>query len=99
VKKLALIAVLLLAAPPVGAQVATSNGQLGSSGQGGQSQAQTTGVICVEEITATFCNVPTAPNTNGYGSGGGSGASGGAAAITPSIPPCSEFPPANELCN
>ena len=28
------------------------------------SQAPTTGVICLEEMTATFCNVATSPNTN-----------------------------------
>jgi hypothetical protein len=50
-------------------------------------------------ITATFCNVPTAPNTNGYGSGGGLGSSGGAGSNTSSIPPCPDFPPVNELCN
>jgi hypothetical protein len=36
-------------------------------------RSPTTGVICIEEMTATFCNVPSGPNTNGYGSLGGSG--------------------------
>jgi len=40
------------------------------------SQSLTTGVICLQEMTATFCNVPSGPNTNGYGSSGGSGSSG-----------------------
>ena len=45
-------------------------------------RSPTTGVICIEEMTATFCNVPSGPNTNGYGSpsgsgGGGTGSSGG----------------------
>jgi hypothetical protein len=34
-------------------------------------------VMCIQEITATFCNVPSGPNTNGYGSPGGAGSSGG----------------------
>ena len=72
--KLALIAALLLAASPVEAQVATSNAAQGntsnaqSAGQAGQSalsQSQTTGVICEELMTATFCNVPSSPNTAG----------------------------------
>jgi hypothetical protein len=55
-KKLALISALLLAASPVAAQVAMSNGQQQTGGQGGQSaptQAPTTGVFCFEEMTAT----------------------------------------------
>jgi hypothetical protein len=98
-RRLALIAALLLAASPVAAQ----QQPLGAGGQTNTSTLPNTGVICEEEIAATFCNVPTAPSHGGYGSTAGSGAasasSGGAAAITPSIPPCSAFPPANELCN
>jgi hypothetical protein len=30
-------------------------------------QAPITGTFCIEEMTATFCNVVTGPNTNGYG--------------------------------
>jgi collagen type VII alpha len=41
------------------------------------SRSPTTGTICIEEMTATFCNVASGPNTNGYGSPGGSGSSGG----------------------
>ncbi len=105
-KKLALVTALLfallLAPAPVAAQVATSNGQQ-SAGQAGQStgsQAPTTGVICIEEMTATFCNVVTGPSSGGYGSNGSSAGSGsGPGGNTSSIPPCSTFPPANELCN
>jgi hypothetical protein len=50
----------------------TTNGQQQSG-----SQSPTTGVICLEEMTATFCNVPSGPNTDGYGSIGGSGSSSG----------------------
>jgi len=112
--KLALIAALLLAASPVEAQVATSNAAQGntsnaqSAGQAGQSalsQSQTTGVICEELMTATFCNVPSSPNTAGYGVSGASGSSAasassaGAGGNASSIPPCPNFPPPNELCN
>ena len=43
------------------------------------SSNQTSDTICVQEMAATFCNTPTAPNTNGYGvigNGSGSSASG-----------------------
>ena len=115
-KKLALISALLLAAAPVAAQVAMSNGPQQAGGRGGQSaptQAPTTGVFCIEEMTATFCNVPTGPNTNGYGSGGVSRSGGGSVSSgvslssgggggginNSSIPPCPSEPPFNELCN
>jgi hypothetical protein len=98
-KKLALIAALLLAASPVAAQ----QQPLGAGGQTNTSLLPNTGVICIEEITATFCNVPSSPSHRGYGSTAGSGAasasSGGAGSNTSSIPICPEFPPANELCN
>jgi hypothetical protein len=67
--------------------VGTANGQLGTgtgatAGQQGtrtNSSNQTSGTICVQEMAATFCNTPTAPNTNGYGAiGNGSGASAAA---------------------
>jgi hypothetical protein len=101
-KKPAWIAALFFAASPVAAQVATSNVQQQFGVQGSQSapsQGPITDVICDEEITVTFCNVPTAPNTNGYGSSGGSGLNGGAGSNTSSIPTCPAEPPADELCN
>jgi len=107
-KKLALISALLLAASPAAAQLATSARVQQLGGEPVQSTptvAPTTGVFCIEEMTATFCNVTTGPNTSGYGSRGvstsssGTASSGGAGAISPSIPPCSSEPPFNELCN
>src|SRR5215831_6914465 len=98
-KKLALISTLLLAASPAAAQLATSQRVQQSNGQSVQSTptvAPTTGVFCIEEMTATFCNVVTGRNTSGYGSrgvstsssraasGGVSASSGGAGAISPS---------------
>ncbi len=100
-KKLALIAALVLAASPVAAQ----QQPLGAGGKTNTSPLPNTGVICEEEITATFCNVPTSPNAAGYGSRGASGSSsasgssGGASSNTSSVPPCPDFPPTNELCN
>jgi hypothetical protein len=85
-KKLALITALLLATSPVAAQVVTGTTT-------GTSTGTTTGVICEEWMLATFCNVPTAPNTRGYGSSPVTGSS------VASIPTCPAFPPANELCN
>jgi hypothetical protein len=110
-KKLALITALLLAAPPVAAQSVQQ--PLGAGGQTNNSPLTDTGVICVEEMVATFCNVPSSPNLSGYGSSGsvgssaasgasaGSGVTGptGSAAPSAAIPTCSEIPPANELCN
>src|SRR5215472_3665180 len=112
-KKLGLISALLLAASPAAAQLATSSRVQELNGQSVQTapiEAPTTGVFCIQEMTATFCNVVTGPNTGGYGSRGvstsssragssGVSASSGAGAISPSIPPCSSEPPFNELCN
>jgi hypothetical protein len=113
-KKLALIYALLLVASPAAAQLATSSRVQELGGPAVQSApiiAPPTGVFCIEEMTATFCNVTTGPNTSGYGSrrvstpssgaasSGVSPSSGGAGAVSPSIPPCSSEPPFNELCN
>jgi hypothetical protein len=113
-KKLVLISALLLAASPAAAQLATSSRVQQLNGQSVQSTpavAPTTGVFCIEEMTATFCNVTTGPNTSGYGSrsvsassnraasSGVSASSAGAGGISSSIPPCGNEPPFNELCN
>jgi hypothetical protein len=107
-KKLALIYALVLVASPAAAQLATTSRaqQLGGPAvQSTPTVAPPTGVFCIEEMTATFCNVTTGPNTGGYGSrsvstsSSGAASSGGAGAISPSIPPCSSEPPFNELCN
>jgi len=74
----ALIAIVFPAVSPVSAQVGTSNAQeriaapntpqSGSqSGQPAPSQAPTTGTFCIEEMTATFCNVPVGPTRMGTG--------------------------------
>ncbi len=116
--KVFLFAAVLLTVLPVEALVSILNGQLESGGQSGQfatsqpsTTAPTTGVICEEEMTATFCNVVTGPNSGGYGSNGagssagsgsgvGSGPGGGASAGSiMSIPPCGSEPPPNELCD
>jgi hypothetical protein len=93
IKMLALTVVLLFAASPVAAQ---TRQPLGAGGQTNNSQLTNTGVICHEEMVATFCNVATSPNTAGYGT------HGGAATNTPSaaIPVCGEgVVAANELCD
>lgn len=88
----AVIAIVFPAVSPVSAQVGTSNAQeriaapntpqSGSqSGQPAPSQAPTTGTFCIEEMTATFCNVPVGPNTNGYGSAAGTASTSGSASI------------------
>ncbi len=114
-KQLALNIVLLLATSPVAAQVATSLNQqqqpLGASGRIVTSPLPNTGIICTEEMTATFCNMVTGPNTSGYGARGasgssaasgsssGSGSSGGADNAASSIPSRGDFPLVNELCD
>jgi len=99
-KKLVSIAALLLTTSSVAAQVSTGQQRSGVQGrQSAPSQAPTTGVFCIEEMTATFCNVPSGPNTNGYGSSGGSAASGGVRSNRSSIPLCASGTPANELCD
>ena len=100
--RLALVVALLLAASPVAAQSTTSNQQqpLGAGSQIVTSPLTNTGAICERLMTATFCNVPTGPNTAGYGSNGGAAAtSTRITAPSPAIPTCAEFPAANELCN
>src|SRR5215469_3493239 len=115
--KFAIIAALAFAASPAAAQVATPNGlgqlplQSGATagatgttgGASGSAQRPTTGVFCIEEMTANFCNVVSGPNTGGYGATSGSGSSGGATSGlgggTSSIPPCAAEAPFNELCN
>jgi len=96
-KKLALIYALLLAASPAAAQLATSSRVQELNGQSVQTtpiEAPTTGVFCIEEMTATFCNVTTGPNTSGYGSrsvstsrsgAASSGVSASGAALVPSV--------------
>ena len=117
--KLVLIAAVVFAASPAGAQLGVPNDQGGSSPQGAAtggaqggspSQAPSTGVFCIEEMTANFCNVVTGPNSGGYGtrSGSGSGsaaggttgsAAAGAGGSASALPPCPAQPPFNELCD
>jgi hypothetical protein len=83
------------------AQSATSSGQ---SPFMPTLPAPTTGVFCTQEMTATFCNVVTGPNTNGYGrsatgAAGVGGTAGAGAAAASSLPPCPSHPPFNELCD
>jgi hypothetical protein len=106
----AIIVAFVFTASSAAAQLATPNGQAQAPTQGsttGSVQAPITGVFCIEEMTATFCNVVTGPNTGGYGARSGSGSSGGSTSRsstgpgggTSSIPPCPAEPPFNELCN
>jgi hypothetical protein len=100
--KFAIIAAVVFAASPAAAQLATPNGQAQSSTQGratGSTQARITGVFCIEEMTASFCNVVTGPNTGGYGARSSSGSTSGPGGGTSSIPPCPAEPPFDELCN
>jgi hypothetical protein len=105
-KEFAILAALVFAASPAAAQLATPNGQRQAPTQGsatGSTQAPITGVFCIEEMTANFCNVVTGPNTGGYGARSGSrsnsGSTSGPSGGTSSIPPCPAEPPFNELCN
>src|SRR5262249_51208800 len=69
-KQLALISALLLAAAPAAAQLATSSRVQQLGGEPVQSTptvVPTIGVFCIEEMTATFCNVVTGPNVPGHG--------------------------------
>jgi hypothetical protein len=104
-KNLTLMTALLLASSPVAAQ--SQQHALGAGGMINNSLLPNTGIICQEEMTATFCKVPTSPNLGAFGSsrgstssaGSGSGTSPGAGTNTSSISPCGSFPPTNELCN
>ena len=109
-KEVALIAALAVMAAPAAAQVGTPSGQAQSSAQSGvtggaargatgATQAPITGVFCIEEMTANFCNVVTGPNTGGYGARSGSAPTSGPGGTPSSIPPCPSEPPFNELCD
>ena len=104
------VLVFFLVSPPApaAAQLAISNSPLPPGSEGGgsvvpqapqPSQAPTTGVFCIEEMTATFCNVVTGPNINGYGTRTGSASNDAAGGNTSSLPPCPAHPPFNELCD
>jgi hypothetical protein len=95
-KILALTVALLFAASPVAAQTSQTQQPLGAGGQTNNSQLTNTGVICQEEMVATFCNVATSPNNAGYGTHGGAATS----TPSPAIPACGEGRvAANELCD
>ena len=99
-KILALTVALFFAASPLAAQ--TSQQQpLGAGGQINNSSLPNTGVICQEEMVATFCNVASGPNNAGYGTHGGAAAtSTGITTPSQAIPACGEgVVAANELCN
>lgn len=93
---LAAILAAVSAAAPAAAQATSQNGQAQSSVASGSAagaaagsataptQAPSTGVFCIEEMTADFCNVVTGPNTGGYGARGGSASTSGTGAGTSS---------------
>jgi hypothetical protein len=99
--KLAFTIALLLATSPVAAQTSHIQQPLGAGGEVNNSPLTDTGVICQEEMVATFCNVASSPNTAGYGTYGGAAAtSAGITTPSPAIPACGEgIVTANELCN
>jgi hypothetical protein len=82
--KLAFIISLLLASSPVAAQTSQVQQPLGTGGVTNNSPLTNTGVICQEEMVATFCNVASSPNHAGYGSNGGAAAT--SAGITTPLP-------------
>jgi hypothetical protein len=107
-KLLSFVVVLAVTASPLAAQTGGSSGEGSNSSQGGtssqsgnssqtgqSSQSSTTGVICEEEMTGTFCNTVTGSSSGGYGA---SSSSVGSTTPTP-IPACGTFAPADELCN
>jgi hypothetical protein len=51
----------------VASRGATQQQALGAGGTTNNSLLTNTGIICQEEMTATFCNTPTSPNASGYG--------------------------------
>jgi hypothetical protein len=61
-KMFALTIPLLLAASPVAAQQQQA---LGAGGQINNSTLPNTGLICIQEMVATFCNLPVGPNNAG----------------------------------
>jgi hypothetical protein len=66
-KILAMTVAMFLTASPVAAQQQRQQA-LGAGGQTNNSILPNNGIICIEEMVATFCNQPTGPNHAGYGS-------------------------------
>ena len=78
-KIFALTVALLMVISPVAAQQQQQQA-LGAGGKTNNSILPNNGLICIEEMVATFCNQPTGPNLAGYGSRGSSATSGTSAA-------------------
>jgi hypothetical protein len=101
-RKVAMLSALILAASPAVAQ-SQQQQALGAGGTTNNSPLTDTGIICQEEMTATFCNTATSPNRSGFGSSGAGAASssgtGSAGSTMMSIPTCGALGPADELCN
>jgi hypothetical protein len=61
----------------VDGQSSATSGQTATSSSQSSASTQSSGTICIQEMTATFCNSPGSPNTDGYGTiGAGSGSTG-----------------------
>jgi hypothetical protein len=89
--KLAFLIGLLLVASPVAAQTSQIQQPLGTGGMTNNSPLTNTGVICQEEMVATFCNMASSPNHAGYGTNGGAAAtSAGITTPSPAIPACGD---------
>ncbi len=58
-----------------------SNAATGTSTSQSNTSSQSSGTICIQEMTATFCNTSSSPNSDGYGTiGAGSGSTGSSSA-------------------
>jgi hypothetical protein len=71
--------------------ICTGRSRARTGGVTNNSPLTNTGVICQEEMVATFCNVASSPNHAGYGTNGGAAAtSTGITTPSPAIPACGE---------
>ena len=96
------VALVALASPAVAQSVTQRDQSVANEGQSSSlssSSGPTTGVICIEEISATFCNVVGSPSNGGFGSTSGAQGTVGSSAVPTPIPTCGDFWPPGEQCD
>ena len=89
------VALAALTSPALAQGITQPEGQSSPS----SSHGPTTDVICIEEISATFCNVVGSPSNGGFGSTNNSQGTVGSSAVPTPIPPRGNFWPAAEQCD
>lgn len=94
---------LVILITPAAAQVVTQRDRSAFQAEGQSSPSSspgpTTGVICQEEVDATFCNAVGSPSNWGFGATSGAQGTVGSPAVPTPIPACGNFWPPGEQCD